>query len=334
MSETTVILNNIAEEMGVECDQTETETAWIRRVIYSVCGRLMLSSLWDSSDGIVSVEHIKKRGSDILTAYQSLFPEIANDSNFGKNTKSIVETVYSLLLESGQMYHKANYCAPSQLEGSWLGGVVLVKGLYAYDQCRMSGVGPFITDGNLENVIRSQRDYSNIDTLLESFINSANWYEYDELEGDYEFLRTQTASDKKGYWIDNPDRPDGVNLMRQKNNSNGPRLYYFHKTKGGKDMISDLPYWISEKKRFTMLAIALRKYYGTLPSIKMIKSDTTAKIVLHYYLPPDEDILLRTYSWPKLFDGEDSPFNRTISIKLYDAIKQLFRNIGFYVEEE
>ena len=327
-------LNDIAKKTNVLFDPSETVTDWKRRVVYSVCGRMMLSSLWDySEDRSVSVQLVKRRGKDIMQSYQLLFPEIASESNFGEHIDALAEKIYELHLINGQMYHKNWRVSPSRFGSDYIGNVVLLKGLYATDDCFMSGIGPYITkksgdEGDNNNSLKVNRP--DLESLLSGFIDNAKWYESSDLKG-YEFLRT-TPPFTKGYWLDRPDRND-ILLMRYKNNDLGPKTYFLHKSNEGRDLIADLPDWIGKQQRFTMLAIALLKKYDALPKASLIKKDTIANVKIPYYLPPEEGNLIREYTWPKLFDGDDSPFERVISIQLYDTVKLLLNGIGFEVEE-
>lgn len=326
-------LKQIASDINVIRDGSESEIAWLRRVIYSICGRMMLASLWDdrSDTGLVSIRHVKQRGMDILNAYQLAYPEIISENNFGVCNNDIVERIYNLFLETGQVYHKRNYVRPSTYKSLSAFGISFLSGMYATDDYYLSGVGPYSYNTIDYANERLSFSHPSMKKMLSGFVKKASWYRFADDTENYEFLRTIPPF-TRGYWRGDIDRTDDVTLLRYKSNG-GLKQYYLCKYHNSELMISDLPMWLNAGRNHVLLSIALLKEYGVLPSACMTRKNTLTLVEVPYRMPPEEENLLNAYSWPVVFDGEDRSFKRVIAEPLHDAIKELLINVGFDVEE-
>lgn len=326
------VLKQIAREINVTKDMSESETAWQRRVIYSICGRMMLASLWDYSDAdTVSVRHMKQRGLEMLESYQLLYPSIVSESNYGIHNQDLVERMYDRFLQIGQMYHKRNYVRAASARSRYISGVSLLSGMYATDSYYLSGVGPYRM-GCDDNAMQGfPFTHPLIEDLLEGYIKNAMWVALNGAIEDYEFLRTVPPF-TRGYWRADPDVEAAITLLRYKNND-GPKQYYLCKRQADVLMVSALPRWINQDRNHVLLSIALLKEYEALPPVIITKRDTIAVVELPYRLPPEEEAVLNTYSWPYAYDGEDRAFKRFIAMPLYGAIKEMMQTVGFNVEE-
>lgn len=328
-------LEEIAKTMNIIQDPSEEKEQWARRVVYSICARMALASLWDSeSDGTVSVQHMKNRILEILEVYQLLLPEIISSDNYGDFNKSIAEDIYSTYLASGFLYHKANRVTSSLYSTINFDNICLVKGIYATSTCYMSGMGPYIVnDLANEKGFDLHINHPNAGVLLNKMIDDAVWDEYYGEVGKESFLRTY-PSFKNKYWIDKYDRPGEISLFKYGEIGKEALRYCLCKKVNGELFISELPYWMSEDRRFTLLSVELLKRFGTLPQIIAKKQESFVEIDVGYRLPPEEEALFRLYSWPKRFDMDNQPFNRIVSNRVYPIMKELFVQTGFEVKEE
>lgn len=334
MGVTTIELKKIAHDINVRQDPNESEIDWKRRVIYSACGRQSLASLWDCTENdTVSVQHFKSRCAELLEAFETLFPEIVSLANYGDCDPKIIECMYECYFTGGQFYHKRNRLAPSKYVRQDMGGVSIIKGIYATDTCFMSGLGPYQMEeraGLTDKPFHFNHPDSAI--LLNNFEKNTQWHEAPNDIQNYSFLRTKPPF-KRGYWIDKCDTEQGITLVRYMGDGQSPKQYFLAKVEEGCLMVSDLPAWISKNRMHVYLSLEILKRYESLPPIIMSKYTTKAVIDISYRLPPEEDIFLRMYSWPLQYDGEDRPFKRIIPIELFSGMKSLFIQLGFEVQE-
>ena len=332
---TAIELKKIAYDIKVIQDPEESDDDWKRRVIYSVCGRMALASLWDCANGeTVSVQHLKNRCKEILGAFETVYPECISLSNYGEHDLEIVNCIYNLYLSNGQFYHKSNRLAPSKKIRKTIGGVSLIKGLYATDSCRMSGIGPYLVDTNGDSGVDSLGFCHPESTLLlDTLINNAYWHELQIDNQHYSFLRTKPPF-TRGYWMNSPDREGGITMSCYGEDGSGQKQYYLTKVAGGKRWIADLPTWISENRMHVYLTTEILKRYGTLPPIIVKLHETMAEIEIPYRLPPEEETFVKVYSWPQRYNGQEHSFTRIIASELLSLMKRLFAQIGFDVQEE
>lgn len=72
------LLEEISQNYHIPKGKTENELDWKARIIYSICGMMAYTSLWDYDDeGPISNIHIKKRIKNILSAYKEIYPEVS-----------------------------------------------------------------------------------------------------------------------------------------------------------------------------------------------------------------------------------------------------------------
>ena len=332
---TAIELKTIAREINIIQDPQESDSAWERRVIYSICGRMAMASLWDCANGeTVSVQHLKGRCSEILEAFETICPEIISPSDFGDNDSAIIDCIYDLYCSGGQLYHKRNRIAPSKKTCKTIEGISLMKGLYATDTCFMSGLGAYLIDAQKENEVKSL-GFSHPESapLLDYLIQNAHWNEFQIGNLQCSFLRTIPPF-TRGYWTNSPDRDGGISIACYDGDGNGSKQYYLTNKAEGKRWIADLPSWISDNRMHVYLTTEILKRYEILPPIKMKLYKTITEIEIPYRLPPEEETFVKLYSWPKRYDGQEHSFTRIIASELSPLMKKLFVQIGFDVQEE
>lgn len=334
MNEIATELRKIAHEINVIQDPMEDEIEWKQRLFYSICGRMGLASLWDCpEDEDISVQHFKSRCMELLEAFENLCPEIVSQANYGDHDFDLIEGIYNLYYLGGQFYHKRNRLSPSKPAYLSIGDVSMIKGLYATDICFMSGLGPYL--------LVEEKGFSNesfhfnhpkAELMLDTMVNNAQWREVPNDIDNYSFLRTRPPYGH-GYWVKNRDRNQGLSLIRYDGDVNSPKQYFLVKIENDKVRISDLPEWISKNRMHVYLSLAMLRHFESLPPITIRKYKTIAMLEISYRLPPEEETLVKMYSWPQQYDGEDRPFKRIISIELLEAMKSLFAQMGFEIQE-
>lgn len=349
MESTFLELKDISRDINVLQDPDEDDVKWMRRVVYSVCGRLTLAALWDCPEGeTVSVQYIKQRCAQAMKAYSLLYPEIVSASDFGEHANDLVECIYGNYLEGGQFYHKRNRVSPPKYTCHTINGISFIKGLYATEDCYISGIGPYIVQNNdIVAKVASKDDVFQFNhpngLLLDGLLKNAQWHEITgEITGttvrktntltDYVFLKTTPPF--RPYWIKRPDRTSGISMMCHEGDGLGRKQYFLIDIRDDKILVSDLPEWINNNRCHVYLTTELLRRYGTLPPIRMEKLGTLTKVDIQYRLPPDEECFVRMYSWPYRFDGSDTAFHRVIASELHNGMQKILTSTGFEVVEE
>lgn len=79
MNEYEKLLENVSDKYHIYRGAKEPENDWKARVIYSICGMMAYTSLWDDEKSI-SIVHLKRRVRRILKDYLSLYPSVSMNS--------------------------------------------------------------------------------------------------------------------------------------------------------------------------------------------------------------------------------------------------------------
>ena len=333
MDITLLELKDISRDINTPQDPEEDVSRWMRRVVYSVCGRMTLAALWDCPEGeSVSIQHIKQRCAEIMKAYCLIYPAIVSETDYGDHVADMVERIYEIYLESGQMYHKRNRVTPSKYICHTVSGVSFVKGIYATVDCYMSGIGPYlIQEGDVSEDDSFHFSHPEMGLLLDSLVKGAQWVEMTRGTEAYSFLKMKPPYSP--YWTKKADWTSGISMVRYDGDGNGRKQYFLATIQDGKILMSDLPAWINERRKHVYLTTEILKRCGTLPPVIMKKNKQLTEIEIAYRLPPEEETLLKMYTWPHRFDGEDSSFKRIVVSELHEAMKRLFLQTGFDVQE-
>ena len=100
------LLRKISDEYDIRQGQTENESMWKARTVYSLLGQMGLSSLYDEyPEETVSITHFKSRIETIMKTYLELYP---NDlgSVFLADENDFADAIYDVYLKTGHFYHR------------------------------------------------------------------------------------------------------------------------------------------------------------------------------------------------------------------------------------
>ena len=334
MNEFGGLIEKISNEFDIKKDCDETEEIWKARVAYSVAGRMAVASLYDvlEDDQPVSVIHLKRRCQKVLDAYLDLYPGLKHE--MAASTEEYAEEIYSILLNSGCMYHTPNRILPANEKRVTLRNIELQRGTAVGEKLFVSGIGTYLMkNGNqpIENVLDmfqipavSLLDYGH------QLVESAQWSEF-EAKNHLEYLRIEPPY-TRGYWKDTPDMNGKVSLLRS--GVQGGYLYYLYRYEKEIICVSALPSWMVEGSEYRNISNSLLAINGTLPSLKVekTKNKKTVLIKQEYLLPNSVMNFVKLYSWPARFLSVPSDFNRVMSIEVFEVLKEILQVVGIEVK--
>lgn len=340
------LASNIATQLNIHKDKSESNVEWKARLFYSAAGRWALSSLWDRGDDVnedISVQHIKNKYSELLKAYVSLHSELT--PFFANSLNDLADDVYDIYNISGQIYHRPNRIIPASFTQAEYQNVFFVRGISPGDSCWMSGIGFYKNDKEIsEKLISINQAFSIPELPLQQwwtkFNNNRGWRNAEAPDG-IEYLRT----DKKynyGYWQIIPDVTDNPSMARY--GMKGQESYVLYKFDGRHLAVSDLPDWhgrrINTSNRngapsleYLRIATAILQSKGALPIISVKTNSSIVEIKLGYRLPPAEETFFKLYGWPAIFTSVPQHWNRRLTISVYPAFKSIIENLGYKVME-
>lgn len=329
------LLLRIASTLNIKQGISENEANYKSRLIYSAVSRIGYASLWDKLEDEVpvSIEHFRLRIENTLDSYMKMYPEIRG--MFNGEYKKISETMYNIFLDTGNIYHSPKRIAPLKSRQASYHGIEFLRGTSLSENNSISGIGTYTTTSNIDD---------NADSVLDMFDLTKHkitdyWQHYLEqavftqLQNDvkFEYLKTVPPI-LHGYWNDRPDKNGEVSMMRTVNQ--GTRIYYFYKSENNIIKASQIPYWLSEEKRYLYLTNGCLACKGVLPSITYRYDGAISYLQVGYLLPPSEQNMIMLYSWPLIFSNSESPFSRIIDTKVLKTIIKLFKPMGFTFKEE
>ena len=120
------LLLEVSQKYNICKGEREPENEWKTRVIYSICGMMAYASLWDLEE-TVSLVHLKGRIRNILSGYQSIYPELV--SCFPLNSKELEDEISEQFLKAGIVYHRPNRVYPSVKHEGQFKGIVFQRGI-------------------------------------------------------------------------------------------------------------------------------------------------------------------------------------------------------------
>ena len=323
------LLREIVRDLNIYKGDQESDSQWKWRIIYSAGGRTFLTALWDgmiSDEDCVSIQHAKHRA---LSAAEVLVDAFLNvEVNV---MKPAVDAIAEIYVDTGHVYHLQNKYAPSISQSEQLSNVCFRRGIQAYENVRMSGIGPYLLHAREETDIKAIMKLYHIPqmSLKDQFLALTNGIKWREapLSKDYQFLRTKPIFEN-GYWVRQPDINMPVSLLKIENE--GTPLYMYYKYDGEKLLVDDIPHWRLDKGYFR-LANAILAEYGTRPEISFWGDGEITHVYTNYILPYEEDRLFKLYSWPCDLGSCEDPFHRIMEHTVSGAFAVLFKAIGYSV---
>lgn len=333
MNEYGGLIDKIEKELNIKKEVQEIDNVWKSRLVYSVMGYMARASLYDvlEENLPISVTHIKRKCQRIQKAYLDLFPDISEIIK--SRPEELSEEIYSVLLNSGCLYHTPNRVLPSVERRVPLKQIEIVRGAPINEKLSFSGLGTYKTkqgDQGIESLmdlfqIPCQRlvDYGKY------LINKANWKDF-KSDSRIEYLRMEPPF-SRGYWKDTPEMTGSSSLLRI--GEKGRYIYYIYRGVGKKIIAEELPNWMVSGYEYRYISNSLLAVNTTLPAVKVKKGKYTVMIKQEYLLPPSILNFIKLYSWPTRFSDLPCDFERVMSIEIFEVLKDILDYIGIEVKE-
>lgn len=323
------LLPSIATKYNIPKGKNETETEWKVRIIYSICGMMAYTSLWDdSSDENISITHMKHRITDICDSYKYMYPETKNYLPYASDM--LEEEITQLFLDTGIIYHRPNRISPARKSEACYGNISFQRGINIQNIEFLSGLG-FYSINKKESAELCVEEMFGLDELdLEQrwkfILSQATWKSEKEFESNTEYLKMETPF-TKGYWINRPYKNGDVSILRT--GMKGSQLYYLYRYNQNNLELSALPLWQVEKSQYRSLSNACLQQKNVLPSIEYNIDGSLIHFHINYLLPPKELSFIKLYSWPEKLTFLPSDFNRKCSAEVFSAIKGILTKQGY-----
>ncbi|WP_303838220.1 hypothetical protein [Ruminococcus flavefaciens] len=328
------LLSRIASDLDIRKGDTEPESNYKTRLIYSAVSRIGYSSLWDKleEDIPITIEHFKRRIEKTLSSYLKMYPEV--QSLYPEQLDEISDYIYNLLLATGNVYHSPKRISPPANKQAFINGIEFLRGTSLSEKVSISGIGTFSRKNTGNNMISVSEMFDLMPhTIIDYWTHYSEQVKFTVLKTDnrFEFLNTRPAPGNS-YWIEKPDINNEKSLMRT--SAPGTRIYYFYKYNNKEFEASQIPYWLTDDMNYLYLSNGLLASKKVLPDIKYQIDGAISYLQIGYLLPPAEQNMIMMYSWPKTFLNVKSNFSRVIDTDVLKAIIGLLNQTGFSFKEE
>lgn len=327
------LLQDVASEWTILKGQFEDELSFKSRIIYSVLGRMACASVYDVTDDLqpASIIHVKRRIDSVLAGYLAMYPELAPILTDAEN---LHDEIYTILLCSGQIYHTPNRVSPAVMMSASEAGIVFTRGVSPSQETCISGVGTYnFTQGN-DNIEQSPASMFQLQqgSLLDywsTLTHELKWMPY-QSESATEYLQMEPPFNR-GYWVDKPDRSGNVSLCRS--GMMGNYLYYLYRWNDGAVEVCQLAAWMTDNYWYRNISNSCLAYYGKIPPSTFHVDGGLVNLNISYLYPPAELNFVKLYSWPRVYSGLPSDFNRTMSLRVFNSVKSILERIGYRFSE-
>ena len=329
------LLEAIAKELSIRQGNAESTASYAARLVYSAVGRLMLAALHDrierepGYENMVSVTHLKQKGTDILRAYIKMYPKYLSIDD----PDQLIDYFYDVYSASGHLYHTAYYVAPATYKDAVNQGVSLCRGLSQHLPVCMSGLGLWQRTAEADKPESVQEMFCLSDLTLEQqwnhLLSQAKWERSERSDG-LQYLNTHSF--RKGYWLDQSEK--NVRISVVKIGMPGSEIYYLARSEEKLLYLSQIPSWMTEENGQYLIMNACLCANDTLPLIRVRKDGSIVHLQIGYILPPNENSLLHLYSWPASYSDIPNHFYRIMCKEVYQALKPVYEAIGFQFQEE
>lgn len=333
MKEYRELIEKISRAYYIEKSNSETESEWKARVVYSVAGETALASLWDKEedDIPISIVYFKRRIEKAFNAYFDLFPSVRE--LYSADIYNLLDEIYTLYADTGYIYHSPNRISPVTESNADLFGVRYTRGLSIDQKRNVSGLGEYFdidSDGYEEQILEMFHvDGEPLGKLWERLTKRKDWSNIN-VSGRVEYLRT-TPQFTRGYWVDKPDKGLDISLLRM--GEPGGWIYFLYKANDENLVGSRIPDWMAEASNYRKISNAILLSRGVLPEIKVKRNENTVNIRFNYLPARDIHNLIKLYSWPENYKEERSDFNRIMSKKVWESLRNVLGYLGYPVEE-
>ena len=327
MSEYYSLLDQIAKEFHIVQGDTEIDSSYQSRVIYSLLGRMGYASLWDVEDGndvqYVSIQHFKNRIRNVLRCYCNIYSDMQEGSFNTENLCTEIENIYRA---TGVMYHKKNHLAPAAEHEAIVDNLTFTRGKMLSEKQCISGIGTYIRSvshqHNIEDVKRMfQLDLGRMDDAWRGLLKKIQWRPLD-LPLSLEYLRTESPFTQK-YWKNQRPSSECISLARTQDG-----CYYMYRS-SDEPLVYQLPDWMTRDGAYRVLSNGCLMALGVLPKAQYVVDGAIVTLKLGYLYPKAELNFLSLYSWPVQYREFGKPFKRIFSREVFFTVKSIFETMGY-----
>ena len=323
------LLSEVASQYGILRGTNETEIEYKTRLIYSICGLMAYSSLWDNSENSVSIIHLKRKIRDALINYKIIYPELFSSLPF--ESEVLEDEIADVFLSTGIVYHCPNKIVSSAKREEAFGSILFQRGIALDNIKSVSGIGFYTKRKDKETAPEKVKEmfgleHMDLQTLWNTTLATTTWEVNPTFEQGAEYLRLNPPF-SRGYWVDKPDTSGCVSIFRT--GMKGVQLYYLYRYVDSVLEVSQLPQWQVEEYNYRTLACACLSVKGTLPTIEYIDDGELVHVRLNYLLPPPELAFLKLYSWPERCTSLPCNFKRKMSKQIFVTMKEMLLQEGY-----
>lgn len=133
------LLSEILRRYHIYRGENESEDEFKTRLVYSVCGMFAYASLWDNSEEVISVVHMKRKIGAVLANYKSVYPELCG--SLPQNSEALEDEIVNQFLKTGIAYHRPSRIAASMKREELFGGILFQRGIALDNIDSVSGIG-------------------------------------------------------------------------------------------------------------------------------------------------------------------------------------------------
>ncbi len=338
-NETTDLVPLLGEKLHIVKGQKEPVPDWQFRVLYSALGLGILSSLYDRDEEYhppsltlpsVSIQHVEKRGIELIEAYLDSYPDAFPDDIF-KERKAFVEAILKNYTDTGYILHQPYRLFSSPPVSGSSERLFITRGFPPWETHHMSGLGSFTDSPPNCPVYELHTVFHLESTPITSWwkqllLQCRSWEQTESLPDGTEYIRLPRQY-AENYWISRMPK-SGITLCR-----NSVKDYKLVKREKETFLVHPLPDWRVRDKEYLRIALALHNSEFKKPDAFIRHDQSISHIHLSYLLPPFEQNFFQLFSWP-LKDQWKNPWRRTVCVKLLPVIKRILDNLGFNLMEE
>lgn len=328
-----------AQKYHLQKGNLETEESWKTRLVYSICGMMAYTSLWDDAEEEpISLVHLKSRVGKILAGYKSIYPELSNHLKFFESPldgfAKLEDEIVAQFVNAGIVYHGPYRIAPAMKHEALCSGILFQRGISSDAISRISGLGFYSKQDGMGNpdTVKAMfgLEQMRLPGVWQAALDSANWKQSLSFASSMEYLRLKPPF-TKGYWNSCPISNGTVSLLRT--GEKGSRLYWLYRYFGSSLETCPLPQWQVESGNYRRLACACLSVYGTLPPIEYFDDGALIHVKMQYLPPPRELDFLKLFSWPEPCTSLPCSFNRVLTREVFTAVKLILSDTGYTFKE-
>ena len=186
------LLSEVACQYDILRGSNETEIEYKTRLVYSICGLMAYSSLWDDSEESVSITHLKRKIRDVLINYKGIYPELFSSLPF--KSEELEDEITDIFLNTGIVYHCPNRIISSAKREESFGTLLFQRGI-AIDNIKcVSGIGFYTKQEDKEaspDKVKEMFGLEQMDllTLWDTTLDTTTWETNPTIGQSTEYLR-------------------------------------------------------------------------------------------------------------------------------------------------